>query len=69
MEFVVTVTLKNGEVVRGIQKAYYGHSAIDFFIKDNNLDSKSAHAEKKINFEKFLAKGLRQALQSSKLVL
>ena len=62
MEFVVTLNLEDGSQVRGVQSAWYGHSAIDFFAKDNGITFKSAFAEKKTNFEKFLAQGLRKPL-------
>lgn len=63
IEFVVTVNLHNGEKIRGIQEAWYGHPAIDFFIKKMGITSyKSAFAEKKKNFDYFLAQGYRTPL-------
>lgn len=63
IEFVVTITTHDGITFRGIQKAWYGHPAIDFFAKKLGITSyKTANAEKKIHFDRFLAEGLRTPL-------
>lgn len=67
IEWVVTMVAKNGEVVRGVQTAYYGHPAIKFFAERKGIDYKGASAEKMTNFERFLAKGLREPLTEDEL--
>lgn len=62
IEWVVTLVTEEGEVIRGIQKAMFGHPAIDFFAKKMGVKAKAASAEKKIHFDEFLAKGLRNPL-------
>lgn len=62
IEWVVSLTLEDGTRMRGTQKAMYGHSAINFFAKNNNVEFKSASCEKKATFDVFLAKGLRTPL-------
>ena len=62
IEWVVTLVMEDDTVVRGIQKAMFGHPAIDFFAKDNGLKYKAASAEKKVHFDTFLAQGLRKPL-------
>lgn len=66
IEFVVTITAHDGTIYRGIQKAWYGNPAIDFFAKKLGLTSyKSGWAEKKHHFDHFLAQGLRTPLPIS----
>ena len=67
IEWVVTMVAENGEVVRGVQTAHYGHPAIDFFAKRKGITYKGASAEKMTNFEHFLAKGLRNPLTPEEL--
>jgi len=62
IEWVVSGTTAEGVTYRGIQKAMYGHPAIAFFAKANGVSFVSASAEKKINFDNFLAEGKRKPL-------
>lgn len=62
IEWVVSLLLEDGTKVRGIQKAMFGHPAIKFFAENNGYKYTSASAEKKIHFDEFLAKGLRNPL-------
>jgi hypothetical protein len=62
-EWVVSYTLEDGSKVRGVQRAMYGHAAIDFYAKDNNLKYTSASSESKVNFDMFLSRGLRTPLE------
>lgn len=63
IEWVVTVTLHDGTVLRGVQVAWYGHPAMDFFRKRMGVTKyKSATAEKKVHFDRFLEQGLRRPL-------
>jgi hypothetical protein len=62
IEWVVTLIAEDGTTLRGVQVAWYGHPAMTFFAKDNNFAYKSAWAEKKIHFDRFLAEGLRKPL-------
>ena len=62
IEWVVSLILEDGTVVRGIQKAIFGHPAIEFYAKNNGIKYTSASAEKKVHFDHFLAQGLRKPL-------
>lgn len=62
IEWVVSLHLEDGSVVRGIQVAWYGNPAIEFFAKDRGLKYTAGFAEKKKNFDNFLAQGLRKPL-------
>ena len=62
IEWVVTGKDAEGNVYRGVQKAMFGHPAMDFFAKKNGVVFVSANAEKKVHFDNFLAQGLRQPL-------
>jgi hypothetical protein len=62
IEWVVTGKTEDGTVYRGIQVAWYGHPAMDFFAKANGVVFVAATAEKKIHFDRFLAEGLRKPL-------
>jgi hypothetical protein len=63
IEWVVSLTQEDGTVIRGIQKAWYGHPAIDFFAKKHGVKYKTASSEKKMHFDRFLAEGLRKPLE------
>lgn len=66
IEWVVSMTLHDGTQLRGVQVAWYGHAAIDFFAKKHNVTSfKGASSEKKTHFDNFLAQGLRKPLEES----
>lgn len=67
IEWVVSLRLEDGTWIRGIQKAWYGHPAIDFFAKKMNVSYKAANAEKKTNFDRFLADGVRTELTEEEL--
>lgn len=67
IEWVVSLTLEDGTRVRGVQVAWYGHPAIDFFAKRKGLKYKSASCEKMFHFERFLADGLRYPLTEEEL--
>ena len=63
IEWVVSVQLEDGTRVRGVQVAWYGHPAMDFFRKRMGITKyKSAYAEKKVHFDYFLEQGLRKPL-------
>jgi hypothetical protein len=63
IEWFVSILLEDGTRIRGIQVARYGHPAIDFFAKKNGVTKyKSAMAEKKEHFDRFLEQGLRKPL-------
>ena len=63
IEWVVSVQLEDGTRVRGVQVAWYGHPAMDFFRKRMGITKyKSAMAEKKVHFDHFLEQGLRKPL-------
>jgi hypothetical protein len=65
IEWVVSMTLHDGTQIRGVQVAWYGHAAIDFFAKKHNVTSfKGASSEKKTHFDNFLAQGLRKPLEA-----
>ena len=67
IEWIVTLLLEDGTRVRGVQKAMFGHPAIEFFAKAKGLKYTAGNAEKKTNFDNFLAKGLRQPLTVEEL--
>jgi hypothetical protein len=65
IEWVVSMTLHDGTQIRGVQVAWYGHAAIDFFAKKHNVTNfKGASSEKKTHFDNFLAQGLRKPLDA-----
>ncbi len=68
-EWVVTLHKEDGSTVRGIQTALYGTKAIEFFAKDNNIKYTAGFSEKKTNFERFLAQGLRKPLEEDNSVI
>ena len=61
-KFVVALTLENGEVIRGIESAWYAHTAMRFFAKRMGVTYKVAQAETLESYNLFLAKGLRKPL-------
>jgi hypothetical protein len=65
IEWVVSMTLHDGTQIRGVQVAWYGHAAIDFFAKKHNVKFKGASSEKKTHFDNFLAQGLRKPLEDN----
>jgi hypothetical protein len=67
IEWVVSLVMEDGSVVRGVQVAWYGHPAIDFFAKRKGLTYKAASAEKKFHFDNFLTNGLRKPLTEEEL--
>lgn len=67
IEWVVTLVMEDGTRVRGVQSAWYGHPAMDFFAKRKGITYKSASAEKKMHFDRFLAEGLRYPLTEEEL--
>ena len=68
IEWVVSMTLNDGTQLRGVQVAWYGHAAIDFFAKKHNVTSfKGASSEKKTHFDNFLAQGLRKPLEDTQV--
>lgn len=67
IEWVVTLVMEDGTTLRGVQKAWYGHPAMDFFAKRKGVSYKSAMAEKKIHFDRFLADGFRNPLTADEL--
>jgi hypothetical protein len=70
IEWVVRVTMKDGSTYRGIQKAWYGHPAMDFFRKRLGLvDYQACSAEKLDSFNYFLSQGLRTPLTAEELAL
>lgn len=62
IEWVVFGKTAEGETFYGIQKAWFGHPAIDFFAKKHNVSFVIANAEKKIHYDRFLAEGYRKPL-------
>lgn len=62
IEWVVSGTTADGTKYRGVQVAWYGHPAMDFFAKRMGVVFVSATAEKKVHFDNFLAQGLRKPL-------
>jgi hypothetical protein len=62
IEWVVVGRTADGTVYRGVQVAWYGHPAMDFFAKKNGVRFVSATAEKKVHFDHFLEQGLRKPL-------
>jgi hypothetical protein len=69
IEWVVTLIQEDGTVIRGVQKAWYGHPAIDFFAKKHGVKYKTATSEKKMHFDRFLAEGLRKPLEEDSIAL
>ena len=67
IEWVVTLVTEDKTVIRGVQVAWYGHPAMDFFAKANGVVFVSATAEKKTHFDNFLAQGLRKPLTADEL--
>jgi hypothetical protein len=67
IEWVVTLVMEDGTSIRGIQVAWYGHPAMDFFAKKVGVSPKSSWAEKKYHFDRFLAEGLRNPLTEEEL--
>lgn len=67
IEWVVSLRLEDGTWIRGIQKAWYGHPAMDFFAKKLGVSYKAANAEKKSNFDYFLSQGHRYPLTEEEL--
>lgn len=67
IEWVVTGRAEDGTMYRGVQVAWYGHPAIDFFAKRIGVKFVAASAEKKMHFDNFLAKGLRKPLTEKEL--
>ena len=67
IEWVVNLIQEDGTIVRGVQKAWYGHPAIEFFAKRKGISYKAANAEKKYHFDRFLAEGLRKPLTEEEL--
>jgi hypothetical protein len=67
IEWVVSLKLEDGTWVRGIQKAWYGHPAMDFFAKKLGVKYVAANAEKMFHFERFLADGFRYPLTPEEL--
>ena len=49
IEWVVSIRLEDGTWLRGIQKAWYGHPAMDFFAKKNGVSFVSSMAVKPSN--------------------
>ena len=62
IEWVVYLKLEDGTTLRGVQVAWYGHPAMQFFAKKMGVKYVSATAEKKVHFDRFLAEGLRKHL-------
>ena len=62
IEWVVTGRDAEGNVYRGVQVAWYGHPAMDFFAKKLGVTFVASTAEKKVHFDRFLAEGLRKPL-------
>lgn len=67
IEWVVVGRDAEGNVYRGVQVAFYGHPAIDFFAKRIGVKFVAASSEKKSHFDNFLAKGLRKPLTEQEL--
>jgi hypothetical protein len=67
IEWVVSLKLEDGTRLRGVQVAMYGHPAMAFFAKKMGVTYKSAWAEKKVHFDRFLADGFRQPLTEEEL--
>ena len=67
IEWVVIGRTAEGVIYRGVQVAWYGHPAMDFFAKANGVVFVSATAEKKTHFDNFLAQGLRKPLTADEL--
>lgn len=67
IEWVVTGKDAEGNVYRGVQVAWYGHPAMDFFAKKLGVVFVASTAEKKSHFDNFLANGLRKPLTEKEL--
>ena len=68
IEWVVSLKLEDGTRIRGVQLAWYGHPAMDFFRKRKGINKfKAAFAEKKVHFDHFLSEGLRNPLTEAEL--
>lgn len=67
IEWVVSGITKEGVRYRGVQVAWYGHPAMDFFAKRLGVSFVSSTAEKKVHFDRFLAEGLRNPLTEEEL--
>jgi len=67
IEWVVTGRDAEGNVYRGVQVAWYGHPAMDFFAKRLGVTFVASSAEKKVHFDNFLANGLRNPLTPEEL--
>jgi hypothetical protein len=69
IQWVVSGVTADGVRYRGVQKAWYGHPAMDFFQKRTGIKFVACSAEKMSNFEHFLSKGLRNPLTAEELAL
>ncbi len=67
IEWVVTLVMEDKTIVRGVQVAWYGHPAMDFFAKRKGIKAVASSAEKKTHFDNFLAQGLRKPLTEDEL--
>ena len=67
IEWVVSLRLEDGTRVRGVQVAWYGHPAMQFFAKRKGVKYVSATAEKKVHFDRFLEDGFRTPLTADEL--
>lgn len=67
IEWVVTGKDAEGNVYRGVQVAWYGHPAMEFFAKRIGVKFVAATAEKKSHFDRFLEQGLRNPLTEEEL--
>lgn len=67
IEWVVTGKTEDGTVYRGVQVAWYGHPAMDFFAKRMGVTFTFSSAEKKTHFDNLLAQGLRKPLTEEEL--
>ena len=67
IEWVVNLIAEDGTITRGVQVAWYGHPAMDFFAKKLGVVFVSANAEKKMHFDRFLEQGLRKPLTQDEL--
>lgn len=67
IEWVVTGKDSEGNVYRGVQVAWYGHPAMDFFAKRLGVTFVASTAEKKSHFDRFLAEGKRNPLTEEEL--
>ncbi len=67
IEWVVTLVMEDKTTLRGVQVAWYGHPAMDFFAKRMGVKAIASTAEKKSHFDNFLAQGLRKPLTEKEL--